>query len=300
MGEVPIYTGENAASLKHKFDAGVSSSVKTALSVENRKHWEEHVKGLAVQGHNLALAAAENQDIVWKSFMYNLKQGTLKFLLNSAIDTLPTAANLKRWKKTSSDLCKLCKSRQTTDHILSACRIALDTSRYTWRHNCVVSYIVNSVDPKFTVYSDLPGHTAPGGGSIPPEFCVTVEKPDIVIIDNHMKKIHLYELTCPSEKHIDTRHIQKSNKYSHFTTDITHFTCTVNAFEVSTKGFVSTRNHSTLNTLHKFMKPGITQSQFKSNISALALTASHHIFLCRNDPCFTEPPYLLPPLMMKS
>ena len=110
-----------------------------------------------MQGHNLALAAAEKQDLVWKSFMYDLKQGTLKFLLNAGIDTLPTAANLKRWKKSASDLCKLCKGRQTTDHVLSICKVALDSGRFTWRHNCVISYIVKSIDEKYTVYSDLPG-----------------------------------------------------------------------------------------------------------------------------------------------
>ena len=217
-----------------------------------------------MQGHNLALAAAEKQDLVWKSFMYDLKQGTLKFLLNAGIDTLPTAANLKRWKKSASDLCKLCRGRQTTDHVLSICKVALDTGRFTWRHNCVINYIVNSIDDKYTVYSDLPGHTAPGGGSIPPELCVTSQKPDIVIIDNHMKAIHLYELTCPAERNIDTRNNEKSNKYAHFTTDITHLSCKVNSFEVSTKEFLNTRNHSTLNTLHKF------KFKFKSNISALS------------------------------
>ena len=38
-----------------------------------------------MQGHNLALAAAKKQNLVWKNFMYNLKQGTLKFLLNAGI-----------------------------------------------------------------------------------------------------------------------------------------------------------------------------------------------------------------------
>ena len=147
---------------------------------------------------------------------------------------------------------------------------------------------------------DLPGHTAPGGGSIPPELCVTSQKPDIVIIDNHMKAIHLYELTCPAERNIDTRNNEKSNKYAHFTTDITHLSCKVNCFEVSTKGFLNTRNHSTLNTLHKFVKPGITKTQFKSNISALSLTASYHIFLCKDEPTFMEPPFLLPPLVTKT
>ena len=300
LGEIPEFTGDNAATLKHKFDDRVNKSVKTGLNTENRERWESHVKELVVQGNFLALAAAEKQDIVWKSAMYNLKKGTLKFLLNASIDTLPTAANLVRWKKSGSDLCKLCKRRQTTEHILSACKIALDTGRYTWRHNCVVSYIVNNVDTKYTVYSDLPGHTAPGGGSIPPELCVTALKPDIVILDKHKKTIHLFELTCPGEKHIETRHKEKSNKYAHFITDITEYTCSVDCFEVSSKGFLTTRNHTTLNKLHKFMKPGTTQSNFKSNISALSLTASHHLFLCRNDPTFLEPPYLLPPLVART
>ena len=295
--EIPEFSGEKASTLKYQFDCKVSYSVKAQLKVKNRDKWENHVKQLAVQGNFLALAAAEKEDIVWKIYMFDLKQGTLKFLLNSAIDTLPTAANLKRWKKSSSDLCKLCKRRQTTDHILNACPIALDTGRYTWRHNCVINYIVNSVDEKFTVYSDLPGHTAPGGGSIPPELCVTVQKPDIVILNKHNKTIHLFELTCPLEKHIDTRHLEKSNKYSHFTTDITEYKCIVNCFEVSSRGFLSSRNHTTLSTLHKFIKPNIKSSQFKKNISALSLTASHQLFICRNDPTFLAPPYLLPPIV---
>ena len=44
----------------------------------------------------------------------------------------------------------------------------------------------------------------------------------------------------------------------------------MNCFEVSTKGFLNTRNHSALNTLHKFVKQNITRSHFKSNISALS------------------------------
>ena len=73
-------------------------------------------------------------------------------------------------------------------HILSLCPTSLHTGRYLWRHNCIISYIVSSVDPKFEVYSDLPDHMAPGGGSIPPELCVTTQKPDIVILNKHEKK----------------------------------------------------------------------------------------------------------------
>ena len=299
-GEIPDFSGENAGAFKHNFDNQVSDKVKAVLSVERRENWGNHVKELVVQGNFLALAAAEREDVVWKSCMYDLKQGTLKFLLNASIDTLPTAANLKRWKKSWSDLCKLCKRRQTTEHILNGCKVALETGRFTWRHNCIVNYIVNSLDPKFRVFSDLPGHTAPGGGSIPPELYVTALKPDIVILDDHTKKIHIFELTCPGEKYIETRHIKKSNKYAHFHTDITEYSCIVNCFEVSSKGFLTKRNHTTLNTLNHFMKPDIKKTQFKSNISTISLTASPHIFLCRNEPTFLAPPYLLSPLVVRA
>ena len=62
-------------------DGKVSDSVKAAMAAETRKKWESHVKDLAVQGNILALAAAEKQDIIWKSYMFDLKQGTLNFSL---------------------------------------------------------------------------------------------------------------------------------------------------------------------------------------------------------------------------
>ena len=292
----PIFTGENAATQQYTFNTIVRTEVKKIMCLENTEKWHEHVKTLSVQGNFLALAAAEKEDVVWKSYMYNLKQGTLKFLLNASLDTLPTAANLVRWKKSSCDLCKLCKRRETTNHVLNGCPVGLDQGRYTYRHNSVINYIVNSVDSKFKVYSDLPGHLAPGGGSIPPEICVTAEKPDIVILNNHKKEIHLFELTCPSELNIEKRHLEKSNKYAHFIRDCTDYKCTVNCFKVSSKGFLTTRNHLTLKTLHKFMNQQTKLSTFKQNISAISLIASHLLFICRKDPTFTEPSYILPPI----
>ena len=64
--------------------------------------------------------------------MFQLKSGTLKFMINASIDTLPTPANLRRWKYSNSDKCKLCGNKGTTNHILNCCKIMLDTDRYTW------------------------------------------------------------------------------------------------------------------------------------------------------------------------
>ena len=85
----------------------------------------------------------------------------------------------------------------------------------------------------YKVYSDLPGREAPGGGTIPADLCVMNLKPDIVIIDEVNRDLHIFELTVPLTTHIDQRNSEKSQKYASFITDITNYTCTVNAFEIS-------------------------------------------------------------------
>ena len=146
-----------------------------------------------VQDKNLALAAAEEGDLIWKSYIFDLKAGTMKFLLNACIDTLPTAANLKMWEKLSSNKCKLCHNIQTTNHCLNICKVALDSGSFTWRHNSIINYIVQSLDTsKFTIHSDIPGHEAPGGGTVPPELTITALKPDITIWDKSSEKFNIF------------------------------------------------------------------------------------------------------------
>ena len=278
------------------FNKSVKNTVKKHMASEHDNKCLEKVKSLAVQGKILELAAAESTDFTWKSFLYDLKKGTLKFLANAHIDTLPTAANLKRWKKSSSDKCKLCKGRQTTAHCLNICKVAMDTGRWTWRHNNIVNYVVNSLDiTKYTVFSDIEGHEAPGGGTVPPEIIVTNLKPDITIWDKVNNRFNIFELTVPLDVNISQRNIDKSNKYAHFATDITHINTTVTAFEISSTGNVSSDNKKSLTSLHKFCKPGIKLSTFIKNISSLSIYSSYHIWLCRNDPVFVTPSYLPAP-----
>ena len=116
-----------------------------------------------------------------------------------------------------------------------------------------MNFIVNNVDTKYKVYSDLPGWEAPGRGTIPPELCVTNLKQDIVIVNELKQKLHIYELTVPLNSNIDARHQEKTQKYTPFITDITGITCKLNCFEVSSTGFISTRNKEILVKLHSFM-----------------------------------------------
>ncbi len=69
---------------------------------------------------------------------------------------------------------------------------------------------------------------------------------------------------------------------------------TLTCFEVSSKGYISPRNSESIKKLHSFMKKDITFSTFRGELASLSLVASYHIFNCRNDPEFLEPPYLLP------
>ena len=119
QGEILQFTGERAASLQHKFYMEIRDTVKAHMQSSRDSAWRDHIKSLTVQGNTLALAVAEPCDLSWKSFMFDLKHGTMKFLLNASIDTLPTQANLKRWKKSVPDMCPLCMGRQTTNHVIN-------------------------------------------------------------------------------------------------------------------------------------------------------------------------------------
>ena len=223
--------------------------------------------------------------------MFQLKSGTLKFMLNASIDTLPTPANLRRWKFSTSDRCKLCGVRGTTNHYLNCCSVMLNSKRYTWRHNNLIQLIITNVDTsKYTVYSDLPGWEAPGGGTIPHDLCVTNLKPDIVIIDKHKKIVHIYELTVPLTVNIEDSNKEKSKKYAPFITDMTSYTCSVNCFEVSSTGFISSRHKVTLTALHKLLRKDLKKSVFLSNLNSLAWYGSYSLWLSREEHEYPLPP----------
>ena len=98
------------------------------------------------------------------------------------------------------------------------------------------------------------------------------------------KVIHLFELSVAIETNgnILKNHQEKLDKYSHFVTDMSGgYKCTVTAFEIGSRGYISTRDQSALYTLHKFTKPGNNLPRFKQNISVLSVYSSYHIFITR-------------------
>ena len=204
----------------------MKTTVSEKVSFENETFWREHTETLIKQGHFLCLAMLENSYMIWKSYMFNLNKGTMIFLLNSCLGTLPAQTNLLQWGKSTSDLCKLClqagaelqgRRQETTNHILNGCKVALHQKRYTWRHSNLIKYITGLIDiDRFLMYADIPSHTLP----VTP-FLVTAQKPDLVIIDRMEEKMDIFELTVPLETNNKNANALKMNKYEHFITDKT-------------------------------------------------------------------------------
>ncbi|GFO00044.1 reverse transcriptase [Plakobranchus ocellatus] len=69
----------------------------------------------------------------------------ISFLIRSVYDLLPSNANLVRWGKKDDPTCPLCQCRQTTEHVLSSCKVALSQEQYTWRHNRVLQELASVI-----------------------------------------------------------------------------------------------------------------------------------------------------------
>ena len=267
-----------------KFISEVKAEVKSQVLSAANQSILEHVQTLIKQGHFLELCKLEETEATWNSYIYNLPRGTMKFILNASIDTLPTKANLKQWGKLTNDKC-FCGQRQTLNHVLNCCKTSLDQGRLTYRHDNILLYIAKCLDrTKFRCYIDIEGYQTPSHGTLPPSVVVTTLKPDMVIIDQKNKTIHIFELTVPKETRILTSNKLKLEKYQHFSSDITSYKVMVIPFEVgSHTGLVTRENRKSLTNIHKFCTKDVKLKNFIRNISSICVLGSFHIFTGRNE-----------------
>ena len=253
-----------------------------------------------MQGDYLALIIEEGSSITWKSYMWDIPQGVLKFAINAGVNTLPSLDNLKRWGKRVSDRCPFCGNTETLAHILSICSTALNQGRFTWRHNSVLSSIINLTRPYLRdgmrLYSDMPGYQAPHGGTVPPHILVTSMKPDIVIVNELSQEVIIFELTCPWDRNIARGHDLKSEKYAPLVSDLSQrFIVSFYAIEVSARGQITKENRSRLKSflLKCCSDPRAISKKIISIASKSALLSSYTIFSARKEPTWEDPPPLV-------
>ena len=162
---------------------------------------------------------------------------------------MPTMDNLRRWGKRTNDRCPFCGNIQTLLHVLSNCNVALGQGRYTWRHDSILSSIIDCIagdlNNGFTLYSDLQGHHAPHGGVIPPDILVTNLRPDLFLVNESDRVILLLELTCPFYTNIERSHNYKEEKYAPLVADLSRkFKVFQFSIEVSVRGQISKGNRA--------------------------------------------------------
>ena len=252
-----------------------------------------------MQGDYLALIMEEKGCITWRSYLWDVPQGVLKFAINAGINTLPTLDNLKRWGKRTSDRCSFCGNIGTLLHVLSNCNVALEQGRYTWRHNSVLSAIIDCirVDMKegFSLFSDLEGFQAPHGGVIPPHILVTRLKPDLFLVNESSREIVLLELTCPWDMNIERSHNYKEEKYAPLVADLSrNFKVFHFSIEVSVRGQVSKGNRTRLKSfIYRCCRhPKKVNGNLLSNCSRISLLCSYSIFSARREPSWSSPQLL--------
>ena len=113
--------------------------------MEDNESSLNQIKTLMKQGRFLKLTQMEQTDATWKSYLYNLPEGTMKFVLNASIDTIPTKANLTQWGKRTNYKCR-CGVKETLKHVLNCCGLSLQEDRFTFRHDGVLKYIASCLD----------------------------------------------------------------------------------------------------------------------------------------------------------
>ena len=195
------------------------------------------------------------------------------FALNAVADTLPHNANLHLWGKKSTSGCQLCPERQTLQHVLNHCSLALVRRRYNQRHDDVWSlfkFISSYLQPSHQVTADLPGEPY----CFPQDVAPTDSRPDIVIWSD--QSIILVELTIHFEPGTNAAAERKQTKYADLLAKC-HTICHSHLIiiEVGSLGFINATSFSV-----NYSKQS-EQRELEVEITRKVIARSHDIWCQR-------------------
>ena len=262
---------------------------------------------------------ALQKSLTWNE-IWHMAPLRISFLIRSVYDLLPSNANLVRWGKKEDPTCSLCQGRQTTEHVLSSCKIALSQGRYTWRHNRVLqelAAIISSAKGETTlpntnalIFTTEGGakswHGRPvrttnqikclldgcddwdvsadlsGWESHPSIIKETRLRPDIVIHSASTQQLIMVELTVPYENRMEEAHIYKREKYMNLTKELENagYKAVVMPVEVGARGFVGS---SVYDLLTKLSVCGNKRTKALKILAEIAENSSRWIWSRRNE-----------------
>ena len=211
---------------------------------------------------------------LWKRICEQLPDNIFTFSRKALVFSLANKSNLFRWKKTQSDKCDLCNSKQTQLHVLNHCSTAVMDGRFTWRHNSILftMWYYMSQLTGYELCVDLPGYKSPG------ELFRSF-KPDVVLRKG--SNIIAVELTCCFETNTNKSRAYKVDRYINLEEDcIIPFSSFKKIYvEVTSLGCV-TKNFKEFTSL--FKGTNINTHRMTSKIMETAIRCSYFLYVNRN------------------
>ena len=186
------------------------TAAKRTLAHQQSRNLIGVVAKLRVQGQWSLLGIPEEERRRWRTMIWGLPTSVAQYATKSALDLLPTKANLSRWHVVMDSSCPRCGVKETLHHVLNNCPHLLNSGAYKWRHNSVLQHLHSEIvkaNKWKTVCVDLPGRDY----SLP--FAPDASwRPDLVLQDDN-NRIHFVELTIPFETNLAAAHQRKEAKY---------------------------------------------------------------------------------------
>ena len=264
---------------------------------------------LSIQGQNLRWEVPQRH--IKPNHLIRNSEESLKFLIKSVYDLLPTPANKNRWFG-SDEKCTLCGGNGTLNHVLSGCRVALGQGRYKWRHDQVLKEVASSIQTKvmenskdqarerrkiqFVKEGEKVEKSAfqpenylstasdwkmsvdlKGGLRLPIAVSTSNLRPDIIIASGRTKQMGIVELTVPTEERIEVAGELKRAKYEQLVVEGRQNGWRVRcwAVEVGCRGFPAM-------SMSSFFKdigyPGGQRKKIMEKISSIAENASKSLW----------------------
>ncbi len=252
---------------------------RRTLNQQSISHSLSHVNNLEIQGPSISAINTElkKQEIKrWSNFTATLPESIFKFVRKALQNQLATASNMKRWGRSVNNLCTLCKTVQTNKHVLSNCSSPGPLSRYSERHNSIltilVDYLASVLPSSNTLYVDLPNMT-------PISTIFNTLRPDLVI--NLNNKLMVFELTVCHETNFAAARERKISKYcnlkNYLVPPFLNQNIVVSTVEVSVLGFIAD-----LNPLSKLLNLRKLPESVLNKMSLTAIEHSKMIYCNRN------------------
>ena len=124
----------------------------------------------------------------------------------------------------------------------------------------------------------------------------TTSRPDICIVNEMLREVILFELTCPWGANIARSHAFKEDKYAPLVSDLSRMYKTYHfSIEVSVRGQVSSENKGLLKAFvcRACTDPKTVYKPMLQVCSKTALLSSFSVFSARNEPTWENPAPLI-------